>query len=226
MQTFKEATLYDKLRMVEQLNEAARLSAEGFNNFLMEYPEFLKGVKLPEAPELHEADILALQKTIIAGYKTNPILSDALNSRKSIEKSLEELISLHDGIGFFLPRRKNYTINKKIDEIGKLIPFPEHLKTKGVFALDNLASVGSYSAIAAFGATYGLFSYAGSFSSSFNAWISAFFGLAIGISAGLNASYSARTGSNPKIEARYLDRKIALLFDREYAFSDSIWLIE
>ncbi len=226
----KEATLYDKLKAIELFNESLKIPADKLNNFLKNYPDFLKqsGIKLLQAPGLSGKNILTLQKTIIGGYKTNPILLNAINNRKTIEKTLEELTTIHNGVKFFLPRRKNKAHNKKIEELGELVTCHEHLKTNGVFAFDNFVSAGGCSGTIAFGAAYCLYAYSNVFSNSSDVWMSAFVAMAIGAVIGLNANYSARTGSSPKIEARYLDRKTRLLFagNSQDDLADSIWLIE
>nr|MBA4405549.1 hypothetical protein [Nanoarchaeum sp.] len=128
-------TLYDRLKLFEKLGGK-------FDELCEELPR-----PKPILEFFHSRDS-EVQKRIISAYENNTVLDDAINGRQSIDDSLSELAEINKGWKVMLPRRKNKSHNKKIEQLGELITEPRGLISRGLFYPDNAVSLTCYAAIA------------------------------------------------------------------------------
>ncbi|MBI2547949.1 hypothetical protein HYW21_01225 [Candidatus Woesearchaeota archaeon] len=113
---------------------------------------------LPRDSELSlfkiQIDPREVQKGLMRGYETNPVFRDAIEGRKSIETSLDELAQPNTGIKKFLPRRRNRTYNARIEQLGELITEPSHLRSYGIWMPDNAVTTTLGTMVLALGIGY------------------------------------------------------------------------
>jgi hypothetical protein len=152
----KKSNLYYDLRNTEQLNEYLEGTIANFNNYFRKY-EGLPGFSHPphhiSSEEIGFIDIPELQRQIIKKElqkeEKNLILEDAVNGKRSVKKTLEELSKINEGYKRWLPRRKNDEHNIMIDYMSNLIgddylDLLKSLKANGTGHIDNPFTYGAY----------------------------------------------------------------------------------
>jgi hypothetical protein len=110
--------------------------------------------KLTDLNSSNQIDVAELQRNLFLRYKGNPVLNDAIQGRQSVEDSLEELGQVNAGIRQILPWRKNKEHNERLKQLGELVTEPSHLRTYGIFVLDNLITTQVELTAMAFGLSY------------------------------------------------------------------------
>ena len=158
-----------------------------------------------------------MQKETIEEFADNMYLQSAMEGRLSIREAYNDLDEKLRGIKRILPVKKDKHHNAAVEILGELLP-TEHLKTRGMLALDNYAmgtavSVGlgylaTYTANFAFGGEYiigngpplitGLI---------ISPWTGFFFGQMQRQVRGVNVKY----GMSARACADYLDEKLEKL---------------
>lgn len=129
-------TLYQKIKESEKLNDRLKVDVKKFQESLESFKN-LPGYSRISLGEIPEINVFAVQKNLIEEYKNNPVLRDAIQGKISIEDSLSELAQVNRPIWRLFPRRKNKAHNERLDQIGELLGYPYHLKTRGIFIPDN-----------------------------------------------------------------------------------------
>jgi hypothetical protein len=129
-------TLYHLLIRAERVNKNIQSQYQQLKKSLKQY-ENLPGYQVP-VYEISFVDIKEYQREILRQKEHNPILSDAIHHRKTIEDTLLELGAVNEGIRKILPRKKDKTQNERVEHIGELVQPVHQLYTHGLFYPDNL----------------------------------------------------------------------------------------
>jgi hypothetical protein len=208
----KKETLFGKLLEAKLINEFLRDNYSLFKRLMNRY-EGLPGFSAPELGFPSRIDVKQMELDVMNEYKNNPIFSDAINDVKTVKESLYELAEVNKGLKLWLPRRRDDVHNEKLSRLGELIDEPEGLRTNGIFAPDNFATVG-LGLLAGLSTTFII--YAGSVSSGINIFNEIYesmpgipmVGSCLVLSAGINANLK-RLKALPEYQAQFLDEKIA-----------------
>jgi hypothetical protein len=99
------------------------------------------------------------EKCLMKPYESNPVFSDAMNGRLSIEESLKDLARIRQGMRVLLPWRKNRVHNDRLSQIGELVTYPHYLRTSGIFFPDNIVTATVESAPLVYAMAYGFFNF-------------------------------------------------------------------
>lgn len=145
-------TLYHRLKLVEEIYKGIEHTVRslksnmekfkglpGFSDFSIDYTQI---------------DVSKAQRAVMEGCKGNPILSDAIQGRQTVEESLLELAEVNKGIRRFLPRKKDDSHNERLEYLGELLPKLGHLIANGAWFPDNLVTGAVESAALVFLAAY------------------------------------------------------------------------
>ena len=135
--------LYYRLKKAEKYNKEMESMVDEFKSKLDRFRD-LPGYTEIEIPETPEIDIAQIQRGIVKEYEDNPHFQRAVNGEETIEETYNRLNKVNQGIWRALPRRKNLEHNQEVEQLGELVGGLGHLKTKGIFAPDNIISAITY----------------------------------------------------------------------------------
>ena len=101
----------------------------------------LAGIPIPEIPNLNTAGscLDKFQKELVLEYRL-PVISDAVNGKRSVQDAYLELSKINTGISRHLPRKRDEVHNNKVLEMAEIVGFNNvrpFFKTSIVFP-DNI----------------------------------------------------------------------------------------
>ena len=152
----KKPILYYELRDAEKINEYLENTIENFNRSFSKY-EGLPGFSHPpyhiSSEEIGFIDIPEVQRQIIKKElqkeEKNLILEGAVNGKRSVKKTLEELSKINEGYRRWLPRKNHNEHNAMVEHMKDLIGdrnlyILDSLKANGTGKIDNPFTCGAY----------------------------------------------------------------------------------
>ena len=157
---------------------------------------------------ISKEDIFEAEKYVLTCYEENSIMRDAIDKRQTVEESLEELAFVNKGLKRLLPRNKNISHNKRLDDLNELVTVPSGFHCNGIFEPDNLITTSGYITLM-FGIA-GYFTDVGLLNQDYHATLTL---LKVSLPAGPIASLGLNTdrlvNKLPIKKAQYVDQKIS-----------------